>query len=894
MPQYAAALDLSTLNGVEGFRVDGVDPNDRAGFSVASAGDVNGDGFDDFLIGAFAADPGGDSEAGETYLVFGAAGGWNASLDLSTLDGTNGFRLDGIDAVDRSANSVAGAGDVNGDGFADLIIGAYFGDRTGDDNAGEAYVVFGRASGWSASLDLSTLNGTTGFRVLGADPNDFAGFSVAGAGDVNGDGFDDVIIGARGGDPGGRDGAGEAYVVFGRASGWSSTFDVSTISGANGFRLDGIDAGDQFGYVVAGAGDVNGDGLADLIVGAQTGDPGGRSDAGETYIVFGRTSGWGAAEAMSALDGTNGFRLDGVDQLDNAGFSVASAGDINADGFDDLIIGALFADPGGDSNAGETYVVFGRASGWSASLALSALNGTNGFRIDGIDASDVSGFSVASAGDFNGDGFDDVIIGAFLADPGGDSDAGESYVVFGRASGWGASFDLSTLNGNNGFRLDGIDPDDQSGVSVTAAGDINGDGFDDIIVGAPNGDPGGDANAGEAYVIFGAAPGEAVVRTGTNLANTIYGSDQSDFLFGLGGNDTLIGAGGNDNMDGGSGVDTAVFIATSTAATITRDLAGYWTVDNGYSGVDLLVGMEFVQFADRTFALRPVEGSNDGNGTADILFRNPSGQVQLWNLNGTAITNGAVIGGSDINFTAIGQGDFNGDGRYDVLWRNAAGTLAQWQIDNQTILGTRAYSADVSWSVAGVGDFNGDYRDDILWRNNDGVLAQWQMNGLDVTAVAAFAVSDPTWAIATIADFNADGRDEILWRNSSGVLAQWSMNGFAATNLGAFAVSDTDWAIIGTGDFNGDLREDILWRNSGGITAVWMMDGTTALSTGTLSLDADPTWTFSDVGDYNGDGRDDILWRQTDGTFSLWTLNGFQATAAGNIGNPGADWTYIG
>jgi hypothetical protein len=135
-------FDLATLDGSNGFRLDGIDANDYAGDSVSTAGDINGDGYADILVGAHYADPGGDSAAGETYVVFGSGSGFAASLDLSALDGNNGFRLDGIDENDHSGGSVSTAGDVNGDGYADIMVGAYYA-HGGTGLAGETYVVFG-------------------------------------------------------------------------------------------------------------------------------------------------------------------------------------------------------------------------------------------------------------------------------------------------------------------------------------------------------------------------------------------------------------------------------------------------------------------------------------------------------------------------------------------------------------------------------------------------------------------------------------------------------------------------------------------------------------------------------------------------------------------------------
>ena len=156
-----------------------------------------------------------------------------------------------------------------------------------------------------------------------------------------------------------------------------SVIELSALDGTNGFRIDGETAGDQIGRSVASAGDVNGDGLADLVIGAP-GDPG-SGPSGTSYVVFGQRSSFSSSFELSALDGTNGFQVNGEAPADHSGSSVASAGDVNGDGFADLIVGAY----GADGYAGASYVVFGQLSGFASTLELSALDGTNGFKLNG-------------------------------------------------------------------------------------------------------------------------------------------------------------------------------------------------------------------------------------------------------------------------------------------------------------------------------------------------------------------------------------------------------------------------------------------------------------------------------------------------------------------------------
>ena len=535
-------MKLSDLNGHNGFRLDGIEGQHSAGLSVSGVGDINGDGLADVVMSAQVS---GSVEAVLGYVVFGQSSGFNATLALSGLDGNNGFRLDSAVAGAYFGAVVSGAGDVNGDGLADLLLGIPSAGVNGE-NSGAAFVVFGKALGVDPVFNLAQLDGHNGFRLEGGAAGDHAGCSVSNAGDVNGDGFDDVIIGARGTDPSHLKSAGSSYLVFGKASGFDPTMALSSLDGHDGFRIDGANTGDYFATWVSDAGDINGDGYDDLIVNAPRPYTPvyANYSPGSSYVIFGKASGFSADMDLTGLDGENGFRLDGVALYDSSmSTPVSGAGDINGDGYDDLIVGEAYFHPHGnplDSN----YVVFGKASGFDAVQSLSELDGSNGFRLNG------PGGSISSAGDVNGDGYADVLIGDPLAQTTGP--AGASFLVYGKASGFDAVVDVFAFNENDGLRLDGVEANDHSGTSVSGAGDVNGDGFDDVIIGAPDAEYG----TGSSYVVFGGNFTDSVTRLGTTGNDDLLGTGASDRFVAGDGNDSMIGRGGADVFHGGAGNDS--------------------------------------------------------------------------------------------------------------------------------------------------------------------------------------------------------------------------------------------------------------------------------------------------------------------------------------------------
>ena len=394
----AGSLTAQTITHVPLYTFHGDSESlfENFGYSVSGAGDVNGDGLADVIVGVAA----NDNFRGSARVLSG-----NDGSVLYNLDGDTSSSILG----DQFGFSVSGAGDVNGDGIDDFIVGA-----PNDDNNG--------AESGNARV-LSGSDGSILYDFDGDSAGDLFGRSVSAGGDVNGDGFDDFIVGARGDDNNGTS-SGSARVLSG-------------IDGSVLYNFDGDSAGDLLGTSVSGAGDVNGDGRADLIVGAFSDDNNGTSS--------------GSARVLSGIDGSVLYNFDGDSAGDLFGQSVSAAGDVNGDGMADLIVGAN----GNNDFRGSARV-------------LSGSDGSVLYTFDGDNAFDHFGSSVSGAGDVNGDGRADLIVGS----PNANNFRGNARV-------------LSGSDGSVLYNLDGDNEGDSFGLSVSGAGDVNGDGIDDFIIGAP-------------------------------------------------------------------------------------------------------------------------------------------------------------------------------------------------------------------------------------------------------------------------------------------------------------------------------------------------------------------------------------------------------------------------
>jgi len=886
VPAGARELEMRDDLGKAHASFIGEGVSDLSGYYIAGVGDVNGDGYCDIVIGSPYDDDNG-ATAGQAYLILGKPAGWAQDTDLSAASAS----FWGEGAGDLAGRAIAGAGDVNGDGLDDILIGAVANDE-GAGDAGQVYLILGRASGWAMDTVLSAANAS----FWGEDASDYAGVSVAGAGDVNRDGYDDFIIGAYSDDDGGGD-AGQTYLVLGKASGWAMDTDLSASSAS----FWGEDASDYAGYCVAGAGDVNKDGYDDILIGAYGDDDGG-AQAGQSYLIFGKATGW----VMDADLSTVSASFWGEDPVDFSGWSLAGAGDMDGDGYDDFIVGATGDDDGG-SAAGQTYLVLGKSTGWAMDTDLSAASAS----FWGEAASDSSGYSVSGAGDVNGDGYSDFLIGAYYNDDGG-SNAGQTYLVYGSASGWAMDTDLSAASASFWGEVAG----DESGFCVAGAGDVDGNGFDDILTGARYNDEGG-SNAGQSYLILSNCKPPAPLKL---TARTV---------------------------GEGSGVELAwtkpPWNEQITAYRIYRSTDGAHYTQ--LAVVNQLFFVDFNVVPGMTYHYSVV--TVDGSGELSELGRCVSVKVEapvaeevpgLGQNTGLKNAHASFWGEDSPDFSGAsvaGAGDVNGDGYDDILigaygdddgGADAGQTYlvlgrdSGWAMDADLSAASASFwgedAGDMSGiCVAGAGDVNGDGYDDILIGaiNDDdggadagqtylvfGKASGWAMD-MDLSAASASfwgedAGDSSGASVAGAGDVNGDGYDDILigayYDDDGGTSAGqsylilgkasgWAMDTDLSAASASFWGEDagdlSGSSLAGAGDVNGDGYDDILigavYDEEGGSTSGqtylvfgkasgWAMDASlSAAGASFWGEDAGDMSGYSVAcnGDVNGDGYDDIL-----------------------------------
>lgn len=731
------------LVAVPGWVVEGGEEGARMGWSVSGAGDVNGDGYGDVILGApFLGN--GQSEEGMAFVYHGSAAGLSLSPAWTQESDQIGAHM---------GWSVSAAGDLNGDGYADVIVGAPDYTLAGRVSQGRVYVTYGSASGIAGASWIS-------FGGLFFTEARF-GVSVASAGDVNGDGYSDVIIGARGASGGGR-----VTVFQGGATGLGSTTAAnwSTVS---------VQAGADHGASVSSAGDVNGDGYSDIVLGAPLYDNG-ETDEGVAFVHHGGTQGLASFAGWSATL-SNG-----------AGGSVVSAGDVNGDGYNDVIVGSL-------GNGGWVRVFHGSAVGLPATANWTSTAG--GY----------FGHSVSSAGDVNGDGYSDVLVGRH--------GSGQVYVFHGSPSGLSFIPDR-ILSGGGDF-----------GFSVSTAGDVNGDGYSDVVVGKPG--------AGEAYVFHGSSAG---LSTTANLVLSFGG----DFGYSVAFAGDVNGDGYDDVVFGApqQGVGGAAYVFHGSATGLENSpawqRAGSGGQQLGYS-VSTAGDVNGDGVSDVIIGSPMYRDEDEESVGAALVYLGANGAglsvVPAWQVEG--VFPGYTFGPPRVGWSVSAAGDVNGDGYGDVIvgaawfghspayigqaqvWHGSPSGLAptpEWVVTGP------ATNDRLGWSVSAAGDVNGDGYGDVIVgapgaspTDNGKVFLYFGNGGRGLvrgarqyrsdqntpvqTGNGAFGL-DCSWGVGQVARWHAGrGKVRLVWeKKGHGV----PFSGSPITNNTMYSGASSGWVDIGT------------------------------------------------------------------------------------------------
>lgn len=648
------------------------------GHSVCTAGDVNGDGFSDVVVGAPEYDNG-QTDEGRAFVFIGSSAGLSASASWTAESNQAGAVF---------GNSVSTAGDINGDGYSDVIVGATGFDIGSSFTAGKTFLYNGSSSG------LSPTENWTADYIL--QPNVQFGWRVSTAGDVNGDGYSDVIIGAIL-FTGFEVSEGATFVYYGSSSGLSSS--------AN-WTAEGNQPYMYLGYSVSTAGDVNGDGYSDVIIGAS--NLVGTSNDGKAFVYYGAPSG-PSASANRTYESNLAFA--------NYGWSVSTAGDVNGDGYADVIIGA-FQYANGQANEGRAYVYHGSANGLPASANWTA---------ESNQVSANFGYSVSTAGDVNGDGYSDIIIGAYLYDN-GENDEGQVFVWYGSSSGLGAN----GTPGNADWTAQGNQATAEFGSSVATAGDVNGDGYSDVIVGAQS-FSNGNNNEGMAFVYYGSAAGLSSVaywNGESNQGGALFGSSVSGAgdVNGDGYSDVIVGA---IRLDNGQTDEGKSFVYHGSASGLST--AADWTFESNQAGAYLgnVSGSGDVNgdgYSDVIVGARFYTNGETGEGRAFVFHGSASGLSASANWTAESDQSSGIIG-AQFGLSVCTAGDVNGDGYSDVIVGAPAYDNGESDEGRAFVFygSASGLSADADWTaesnqmnatfgmcVSTAGDVNGDGYSDVI------------------------------------------------------------------------------------------------------------------------------------------------------------------------------------
>ncbi|MGB4056557.1 MAG: type I secretion C-terminal target domain-containing protein [Alphaproteobacteria bacterium] len=817
---------------INGIVIDGVNPGDLAGSSVGSVADLNGDGLAEILVGAPMMENGVATDQGVAYVLWGQSVGGGIDLGDPLADGGVdnglGFAMTGQAAGDRAGEAITAIGDLNGDGKAEILVGASGNDAGGAD-AGAAYVVYGTAN--EATIDLNNVAaGTGGFRIVGQNAGDGAGRTLGSVHDLNGDGKDEILIGAAGYDNGAINNAGAVYVAFGQSGGTEINLD-NVAAGTGGFRITGATAGSGVGSAISGVGDINGDGLSDILIAA----PG----QNKAYVVFGKNN-TNEVLLSDVEAGIGGFAITAQAAGDLVGMSVAGGGDFNRDGLADIVIGAPHNAEGG-FNAGAVYIVWGGAG---STVDLSAVaTGAGGAKIVGTSGS-LTGSSVATLGDLNGDGASDLILGR----PGLND---ESVSIIYAPTLWQPDVNVYGTNGVDvmGFGYGGVH---KIGDGVDNILGLNGNdtidaaGGDDIIDGgagadAMTGGAGDDTyyvdNAGDTAIEIAGGGTDTVLASvshaiGAEVENltlmvaglTGTGNDLVNTITGTSGSDTLDGGIGADVMNGGLGNDTYKVDDLNDA---TNDTGGIDTVVASVDSYVLNSSIENLTLAGAAHIANGNALANTITGTsgADIIDGAVGADTMVGGLgddtyyvdNALDRTTEAGGGGTDTVLAGVSY-TLNGD--VENLTMTVAGLVGTGNSLANSLIGTDG--ADTLDGAGGADSMSGGSGDDTYKVDNIGdVVTEAVGGGNDtvITSLDGFVLTE-----GELENLTLTGAARIATGNSSVNILTGTLG---ADTLDGAGGADTMIGLAGNDTYKVDDLGDVTTEVAGGgiDTVIATVDG---------------------------------------------------------------------